>query len=125
MFEGRQKSFVFVCPTSSYNQSLLLWPSIASDTNVHTPVQHAKRLFPLQVSPKEKIEWAYWDAEGDDWVIADKNVLQEEELPDGFEKIIGFEGRPDPASGYYCVYNEGKLVSEGDEPLTRSSKKLK
>lgn len=28
---------------------------------------------------------------------------------DGIEKHIGFEGTPDPATGFYCIYDGGKL----------------
>ena len=28
---------------------------------------------------------------------------------DGIEKDIGFEGTPDPATGFYCIYDGGKL----------------
>jgi hypothetical protein len=31
------------------------------------------------------------------------------ESVEGIEKMIGFEGRPDPASGFYCVYDGGRL----------------
>lgn len=36
-------------------------------------------------------------------------------------KAIGFEGRPDPATGFYCLYNEGRLVnSESDvKPVSK------
>lgn len=85
--------------------------------------EHAHRLFPLQVLKKDKIEWAYWDAEGEDWIIVDKDVL-EGDLPSGLEKLIGFEGRPDPATGFYCMYNEGKLVNSDEDLKNRSSKKL-
>lgn len=84
--------------------------------------EHAKRLFPMQISTKDRVEWAYWDAE--DWVIADKNVLDTEDIPAGFEKMIGFEGRPDPGTGYYCMYNEGRLVTGDGDPLERASKKV-
>ena len=85
--------------------------------------KHARRLFPLQVSQKDKIEWAYWDAEGDDWILVDKDVLSGD-VPANLEKIIGFEGRPDPATGFYCMYNEGKLVNSDEDLKNRSSKKL-
>lgn len=56
----------------------------------------------------------------------DKSVLDDESIPTGLEKMIGFEGRPDPASGYYCMYNGGKLVTDnGDDPMQKSSKKLR
>ena len=86
-------------------------------------LQHARRLFPLQISPKDRIEWAYWDADGEDWIIAGKEAL-EGDLPKGLEKLIGFEGRPDPATGFYCMYNEGKLVTSDEDMKNRSSKKL-
>ena len=53
----------------------------------------------------------------------EKDVL-EQGVPDGIEKLIGFEGRPDPATGFYCMYNEGKLVNSDDDLKNRSSKKL-
>ena len=81
-------------------------------------------MFPLQVSAKDKIEWAFWDATGEDWIIIDKDAL--ESAPAGLEKLIGFEGRPDPATGFYCMYNEGRLVNTDDDLKSRSSsKKLK
>lgn len=84
-------------------------------------LQHARRLFPLQVSPQAKVEWAFRADDAADWsVVASVSM---DDLPDNIDKIIGFEGRPDPASGYYCVYNEGRLVqSDGD--LRPTSKKL-
>lgn len=85
--------------------------------------EHARRLFPLHVSQKDKIEWAYWDVEGEDWILVDRDVLGDV-VPDGFEKMIGFEGRPDPATGFYCMYNEGKLVTSDEDMKNRSSKKL-
>jgi len=87
--------------------------------------EHARRLFPLQVSIKDKIEWAYRKSDEEEWVIVDKSVLESKDIPEGVEKMIGFEGNPDPASGYYCVYNEGRLVtSESDMNMERTSKKL-
>lgn len=85
--------------------------------------EHARRLFPLQVYQKDEITWAYWGVEGEDWIIVDKDVLGDG-IPDGFEKMIGFEGRPDPATGFYCMYNEGKLVTSDENMKNRSSKKL-
>lgn len=80
----------------------------------------------MQVSAKDKIEWAYWDRDSDneDWVVVDKSVLNGDDIPDALEKIIGFEGRPDPATGFYCMYNEGKLVVSEDDKKRTSSKKL-
>lgn len=86
--------------------------------------EHAKRLFPLQVSIKDTVQWAYWKEDSDEWITVDKSVLDDEDVPDDLEKRIGFEGRPDPSSGYYCMYNEGRLVNDGEESRP-SSKKLK
>lgn len=74
---------------------------------------HAKRLFPLQFLSKDKVEWAYLD--GDEWTLVDKNVIKG--IP-GTEKKIGFEGKPDAASGFYCHYQDGKLVDRYDEGKT-------
>ncbi len=32
------------------------------------------------------------------------------------EKSIGFEGRPDPGTGYYCRFDQGRLVAGGGAP---------
>ena len=56
-------------------------------------------------------------------MVVDKSVLEQQKLPGNIEKIIGFEGRPDPGSGYYCYYNEGRLVSGGSE-VKAPSKRL-
>jgi hypothetical protein len=75
--------------------------------------QHARRLFPLQVSPKDTIEWGYWEGSDEDgsWIAGDKTV----EIPEKCEKLIGFEGRPDPATGFYCLYDAGRLVDKQDK----------
>ena len=75
-------------------------------------LQHARRLFPLQVSTKDKIEWACWEGSDDDgsWTVVDKSAV--DAAPEGVEKLIGFEGKPDPASGFYCVYDNGRLTSD-------------
>jgi len=91
---------------------------------------HARRLYPLQVSSKDMVQWGYWkedntkvassedsddadDNESTDdgeWIIVEKSVLTD--APKGIEKEIGFEGRPDRATGFYCHYKEGRLVAE-------------
>lgn len=83
--------------------------------------QHAKRLYPLQVSPKDTLEWGYrkLDDGGNDgsdggWVVADKSVLDGVDAK-GLERRVGFEGTADPSTGYYCFYNEGRLVSGGGD----------
>ena len=48
------------------------------------------------------VEWGYAASDdSNDWTKVDKLVL--ENAPDGLEKVIGFEGKPDPNSGFYCV----------------------
>ena len=37
------------------------------------------------------------------------------DAPSGAEKRMGFEGSPDPATGFYCHYNDGKLVERSDD----------
>jgi hypothetical protein len=79
--------------------------------------KHAKRLYPLKVSPKAQIEWGYrisTDTDSDDendeaskntdsnWITVDKNVLDSIPIK-GMEKLMGFEGTPDPTTGFYCV----------------------
>lgn len=92
--------------------------------------EHAKRLYPLLISSKDKVEWGFQsnnnnnnnenDNDTNKWVavnVKDVNV-------DAVDvKKIGFEGRPDPASGYYCHYDVSSkgtkvlnLENEKDEP---------
>jgi hypothetical protein len=49
---------------------------------------------------KDTIEWGYQTENGSDWILVDKAI--EDEIED-IEKKIGFEGTPDPKTGYYCV----------------------
>jgi Family of unknown function (DUF6523) len=71
--------------------------------------EHSRRLFPLQIPKDSKVEWAIRQTEPEEkWILVDKSVL--DTAPDGLEKDVGFEGRPDPASGFYCLYNRGRLV---------------
>lgn len=70
--------------------------------------EHSRRIYPLQISKDTKVQWAYWKEDGEQWVAVDKSVL--DEAADGIEKEVGFEGRPDPASGFYCMYKGGRLV---------------
>lgn len=71
--------------------------------------EHSRRLFPLQVAKDAKVEWAFRQTDPEEqWVVVDKSVL--DGSPEGIEKDMGFEGRPDPASGFYCLYNRGRLV---------------
>lgn len=64
------------------------------------------------MKPKDNLEWAYWQDEPEEsWTVVENSVL--DDAPTGLERQIGFEGRPDPASGYYCLYNDGRLVDTG------------
>jgi hypothetical protein len=74
------------------------------------------------VSTKNKVEWAYRSL--DDWVVVDPKSTQD---TDGSaEKKIGFEGTPDPSTGFYCLYNAGRLVASADDAAPQgSSKKVK
>lgn len=81
-------------------------------------VEHAKRLYPLKITPKSIVEWGYQNTDTDEWIAVDKSIVKStttttstDETAKPLEKLIGFEGRPDPNSGYYCVYNEGRLVN--------------
>jgi hypothetical protein len=62
------------------------------------------------VSPKDTIEWGFRSSTNDDWVIVDKSVLNDMDIK-SIDKRMGFEGKPDPKTGYYCFYNEGRLVN--------------
>jgi hypothetical protein len=64
----------------------------------HATQQHAKRLFPMKISPKDQVEWAY--EKDDAWVTVDKAVLNGNDVD---PKEIGFEGTPDPNTGFFCV----------------------
>jgi hypothetical protein len=94
-------------------------------------LQHARRLYPLQISKQDKVEWAYSaassqgdaNADGETDVDDASNaspppaaswsviIPKEIALETGLEKKVGFQGRPDPASGYYCLYKEGRRVT--------------
>lgn len=79
--------------------------------------KHAIRLYPLKISNKVTLQWAYAEGGDDDttWIAVDKSILDDSptSVPDGIEKMIGFEGTPDPATGFYCVYDGGQLKQLG------------
>lgn len=69
------------------------------------------------------MEWGYSSSgDSNSWVAVDKSAL-EGDIPNDFEKTIGFQGEPDPRTGFYCFYNEGKLVTNGNEVPAASLKK--
>jgi hypothetical protein len=52
------------------------------------------------------LEWGYKEGDADeqgiiagDWTVVDKSILESDDVPDNVEKMIGFEGKPDPNSG--------------------------
>jgi hypothetical protein len=68
------------------------------------------------------MEWAYTESsEGEvDWKVVDsKAVLEDANIPDGIEKLVGFEGQPDPATGFYCQYDGGRLAEPGKSSAKR------
>ena len=67
-------------------------------SNLTSYSKHSKRLYPLKVLPKDRVEWAFSNSltpEQSDWILINKDEAGEP--PAGFEKVIGFEGKPDPA----------------------------
>jgi hypothetical protein len=75
--------------------------------------EHARRLYPLKILPKDTIEWGYAASEEDETMkVVDKSAI--EMVNDGIEKKIGFQGKADPATGYYCHYENGRLVDKSD-----------
>jgi len=68
---------------------------------------HAARLFPLRISKNARVEWGYQDGEEETWIKVDKAVL-EGDATEALEKKIGYEGTPDPSTGFYCIYESGK-----------------
>jgi len=128
--------------------------------------EHAKRLHPIQLATNGKqqvnLRWAYYDFsttttttsekkdedENDDteeeeghWMIVDKKSTTISGTTEadvvGLEKLIGFMGRPDPVTGFYCQYEGGRITSNplssngqeggksgsGGGPVTGSNKK--
>lgn len=78
--------------------------------------EHAKRLYPLNFLQKDKVDWAYAEVqapEQEDWIQVDKSSAADAEA--GLEKKVGFEGKPDAATGFYCHYQDGRLVDKYDE----------
>ena len=82
-------------------------------------------MFPLQLSSKKTLEWGYNSAAGDDedgeveWKIVDKSSVSEE--VEGLEKLIGFQGTADPASGFYIIDDSGKFNMGVESSYTVSS----
>lgn len=76
--------------------------------------EHAKRLYPLKISQKDVLEWGYMKSNDDEtYTAVSKSVC--DDAPHGIEKKIGFEGIPDPQTGFYCHYYEGRMVEKDAE----------
>jgi hypothetical protein len=49
------------------------------------------------------------NTDNNDWTVVDKSILESDDVPENVEKMIGFEGKPDPNSGksyavlLYCL----------------------
>ena len=74
--------------------------------------EHSKRLRPDKVKPKDAVEWGYSEGDEEEFTLADKTVASNLK---GVERMVGFEGLPDPNTGSYCHYKEGRLVDKSDE----------
>jgi hypothetical protein len=90
--------------------------------------EHAKRLYPLLISSKDKVEWGFQsknnnnanektDDNVNEWVAVNVKNVNVDAVD---VKKIGFEGRPDPASGYYCHYD---VSSKGTKVLNLENEK--
>ena len=91
--------------------------------------EHSKRLYPVKIPPNAILEWGYLNGEegGDEekkeWITVDKS--KGDAAPDGIEKKIGFEGISHPPTGYYCFYNQGRIVEKDEEgKFNRGSEKI-
>ena len=66
----------------------------------------------IKVGAKDAVEWAY--LEGDEWVQVDpkdESFMNVDNI-DKLDKLVGYEGKPDPATGFYCHYENGKLIDK-------------
>lgn len=86
--------------------------------------EHASRLEPLQFPSKSRVEWSYFDEEGKDYKLITSSSTPES-LPDGIDKMIGFKGIGDPKTGFYCIYDQGRLVEDKKEGSSLSDKGTK
>lgn len=91
------------------------WTQVAVAMQRGLIAEHAKRALPFQVKPTDMVEWGYLEsnAEEGSFTSVDKSVL--DDVPKGTEKKIGFEGKADPGTGFYCHYDQGRLVDKVDD----------
>ena len=71
--------------------------------------EHSLRISPGELKKEHNLEWGFRTGGDDEWAIADTTSKEGDE---GCEKFIGFEGIPDPNTGYFCSYDNGR-VREG------------
>jgi len=83
--------------------------------------EHAARLKPLEFGVKDRVEWSYYDGEANDWALVNvtSNVV---DVVDNIEKKIGFKGTADPNTGFYCTYDQGRVVNDVDKKSLLSDK---
>jgi hypothetical protein len=130
--------------TPTNNQQWMEVGRIRSVDNAHTEIaiarqraliaEHSKRLYPLLIPMNAMLEWGYISAgekkviDGSDdgnndggdaitqvWTIVDIKAISNTANEENIEKKIGFEGIPDRATGYYCFYNQGRIVESTAE----------
>jgi len=70
---------------------------------------HSRRMFPLQIFAKDTLEWGYM--QGEEWLVAGKAAM-----PDDIEKLIGFQGLPEP-TGFYIKTATVKATSFDNSAL--------
>jgi len=89
--------------------------------------EHAKRLFPVQLSTKKQLQWGHYsgnDDEEGEWTVVDKSCI--DAANEVNVKSIGFLGVPDPSTGFYCNYEGGRITnanSGSGSPIAGDSKK--
>jgi hypothetical protein len=66
-----------------------------------------------QIPPNAVLEWGYRLSEDGEWAVVDKT--KGDDAPKGIEKKIGFEGKPDKNTGFYCYYHEGRIVDREEQ----------
>jgi hypothetical protein len=80
--------------------------------------EHACRLFPELTSRQRELEFGVGKGEGEWEVLAGLDKGEVAGVP---ADEVGFEGVEDPATGYYCLYKQGKLVSGSTEDKSKGS----
>ena len=111
--------------------------------------EHAKRLYPLKILAKDRVEWGYQiqssvnngsstgeeEEQGQEsWTAVNVKKVMSDDSTNALQldvKNIGFEGIPDPASGYYCHYDHSSkgtkvlnLNYEKGEPNSKGARAL-